>query len=207
MQVSDLDMTVDKGKLLSGGLVFVIPLTVMIWLLLSGVTPAFAACWAIAALILTSWTTSLLARMIPKHLFDPRGYGTRKNLAEALTSGIMASVMTAILLVAIGVMNNAIVTSGVGNSFFFDDCAMVAGFYGFGRLSWWVWCVFDSWNGLTDNGARILFWRFLAAPALAGIMSDTLIVEQACRRNCKTLRSQLCSCWWIIRTLPRLPKE
>ena len=35
---SDLDMTVDKGKLLSGGLVFVIPLTVMIWLLLSGVT-------------------------------------------------------------------------------------------------------------------------------------------------------------------------
>ena len=37
---SKIDLSVDRGKLLSGGLVFVIPLTVMICLLLSGVTPA-----------------------------------------------------------------------------------------------------------------------------------------------------------------------
>ena len=36
-----------------------------VWLLLSGVTPAFAACWAIAALVLTSWATSLLALILP----------------------------------------------------------------------------------------------------------------------------------------------
>jgi len=54
-----LDLTVDRGKLLSGGLVFIVPLGVMIWLLLSGVTPAYAACWAIAAVIATSWLTRL----------------------------------------------------------------------------------------------------------------------------------------------------
>jgi LysR family glycine cleavage system transcriptional activator len=36
--------------MLSGGLVFVIPLTVMIWLLLSGVTPSFAAKWLVPRL-------------------------------------------------------------------------------------------------------------------------------------------------------------
>ena len=172
---SDLDMTVDKGKLLSGGLVFVIPLTVMIWLLLSGVTPAFAACWAIAALILTSWATSLLARMIPKHLFDPVAMGPEK-IAEALTSGIMASVMTAILLVAIGVMNNAIVTSGVGNSFSlmiaqWSQGSMVLAILLVGLVS------LILGMGLPTTAAYIIL-AILAAPALAGIMSDTLIVEQ-----------------------------
>ncbi len=56
---ADIDMTVDMGKLLSGGLVFICPLAVMIWLLISGVMPAYAACWAIAALVVTSWATSL----------------------------------------------------------------------------------------------------------------------------------------------------
>ena len=36
----DQDMTIDKGKIISGGLTFIIPLTVMIWLLMSGVTPS-----------------------------------------------------------------------------------------------------------------------------------------------------------------------
>jgi len=82
---AEIDLTIDKGKMISGGLVFVLPLTIMIWLLISGVTKP--------------------VEMGPK------------RIAEALVSGIRSAIMTAILLTAIGIMNNAIVTSGVGNSF------------------------------------------------------------------------------------------
>lgn len=172
---SEIDMTVDKGKLLSGGLVFVIPLTAMIWLLLSGVTPAFAACWAIASLISTSWATTLLAWVMPEGLFKPVAMGAGK-IAEALTSGIRASVMTAILLVTIGIMNNAIVTSGVGNSFSlmiaqWSQGSMVLAILLVGLAS------LVLGMGLPVTAAYIIL-AILTAPALAGIMSDTLIVEQ-----------------------------
>jgi len=113
---AEIDLTIDKGKMISGGLVFVLPLTIMIWLLISGVTPSYAACWAIAALILTSWATSLMAKFSKESAFKPVEMGP-KRIAEALVSGIRSAIMTAILLTAIGIMNNAIVTSGVGNSF------------------------------------------------------------------------------------------
>jgi TRAP transporter 4TM/12TM fusion protein len=172
---SDIDMTVDKGKLISGGLVFVIPLTVMIWMLLSGVTPAFAACWAIAALIFTSWATSLLAVVTPKGMFKPVAMGPNK-IAEALTSGIKSSIMTAVLLVTIGIMNNAIVTSGVGNSFSlmiaqWSQGSMVLAIVLVGLVS------LVLGMGLPVTAAYIIL-AILTAPALAGIMSDTLIVDQ-----------------------------
>ena len=113
---ADIDLTIDWGKMLSGGLVFVLPLTVMIWLLLSGVTPSYAACWAILALIVTSWATSILSRLTKNGLFKPVNMGPAK-IAEALIAGIRSAILTAILLTAIGIMNNAIVTSGVGNGF------------------------------------------------------------------------------------------
>ena len=46
-----VDLVVNKGKLVSGGLVFVLPLAVMIYLLMGGVTPSYAASWAIGALV------------------------------------------------------------------------------------------------------------------------------------------------------------
>jgi len=113
---SDIDLTVDRGLLISGGLVFILPLTVMIWMLLSGVTPSYAACWAIAALVVTSWTTSLIAALNKDGSFKPVNMGPSR-ISEALVFGIRSAIMTAILLTAIGIMNNAIVTSGVGNSF------------------------------------------------------------------------------------------
>ncbi|WP_254446802.1 TRAP transporter large permease subunit [Ruegeria sp. HKCCD8929] len=172
---SEIDLTIDKGKLLSGGLVFVIPLTVMIWMLLGGVTPAFAACWAIAALIVTSWVTSLLTVVMPKGLFKPVAMGSKK-IAEALTSGIQSSIMTAILLVTIGIMNNAIVTSGVGNSFSlmiaqWSQGSMVLAIALIGLVS------LILGMGLPVTAAYIIL-AILTAPALAGIMSDTLIVDQ-----------------------------
>ncbi len=172
---AELDLTVDRGKLLSGGLVFVIPLAVMVWMLLTGVTPAFAACWAIAALMLTSWATSLLSLVLPDSLFKPVAMGPTK-IAEALTSGVRASIMTAILLVTIGIMNNAIVTSGVGNGFSlmiaqWSQGSMVLAILLVGLVS------LVLGMGLPVTAAYIIL-AILTAPALAGIMSDTLIVEQ-----------------------------
>lgn len=172
---ADIDMSVDMGKLLSGGLVFVCPLAVMIWLLISGVMPAYAACWAIAALVLTSWATSLLARLVPDSRFEPVNMGPAK-IAEALNSGVTSSVMTAILLVTIGIMNNAIVTSGVGNGFSlmiaqWSQGSMVIAIVLVGLVS------LILGMGLPVTAAYIIL-AILTAPALAGILSDTLVVEQ-----------------------------
>ncbi|MEM9344056.1 MAG: TRAP transporter fused permease subunit [Pseudomonadota bacterium] len=172
---AEIDMTVDRGKLLSGGLVFVIPLTVMIWLLVSGVTPSYAACWAIAALIVTSWVTSLLTRIMPEGMFKPVAMGPAK-ISEALTTGIRSSIMTAVLLVAIGIMNNAIVTSGVGNSFSLMIAQWAQGSMLLAILLVGLVSLILG-MGLPVTAAYIIL-AILTAPALAGIMSDTLIVDQ-----------------------------
>ena len=176
---AQVDMTVNRGKLISGALVFIIPLAVMISLLMTGVTPAFAACWAIATLLLTSWATSLIAYVAPmlvaKGAFTPVVMGPR-NITIALVSGVRAAIMTAILLVAIGIINNAIVTSGIGNGFSlmiaeWSQGSMVLAIALIGLVS------LILGMGLPVTAAYIIL-AILTAPALAGIMSDALIVEQ-----------------------------
>ncbi len=171
---AEIDMKVDRAKLISGGLVFVLPLTVMIWLLMAGVTPSYAACWAIAALIGTSWATSVLAIILPKGSFSPVTMGP-KNIADALVSGVRSSIMTAVLLVAIGLMNNAIVTSGVGNGF----SLMIAQWSQGSLVLAIVLIALASLvlgMGLPVTAAYIIL-AILTAPALAGIMADSLIVD------------------------------
>ena len=172
---AEIDLTVDRGKMLSGGLVFVIPLGVMIWMLLSGVTPAFAACYAIAALIVTSWITALLAALTQGEMFKPIRMGPIK-IAEALVAGVRSSIMTGILLVTIGIMNNAIVTSGVGNGFSlmiaqWSQGSLVLAILLIGLVS------LVLGMGLPVTAAYIIL-AILTAPALSGIMQDAIIVEQ-----------------------------
>lgn len=172
---AEIDLSVDRGKLLSGGLVFVVPLSVMIWLLLSGVTPAYSACWAIGALVLTSWGTSLLALAFGYDRFSPVSMGPLR-IAEALCSGVRSSIITAVLLVTIGIMNNAIVTSGVGNSF-----SLMIAQWSQGSLVLAIVLIalvsLVLGMGLPVTAAYIIL-AILTAPALAGIMSDSLIAEQ-----------------------------
>jgi TRAP transporter 4TM/12TM fusion protein len=172
---SEIDLTVDHGKMLSGGLVFVIPLAVMIWLLLSGVTPSFAACWAIAAVIATSWLTSVIAHFNNDGGFKPVNMGPAK-ISEALVSGIKSAIMTAILLTAIGIMNNAIVTSGVGNGF-----SLMIAQWSQGSLVLAIALIAIAslvlGMGLPVTAAYIIL-AILTAPALAGIMADGLIADQ-----------------------------
>ncbi|MFT6024330.1 MAG: TRAP transporter 4TM/12TM fusion protein [Ascidiaceihabitans sp.] len=172
---ADIDLSVDRGKMISGGLVFAVPLTVMIWLLLSGVTPSYAACWAIVTLIATSWITSIIAHFSKDGTFKPVNMGPAK-ISEALVSGIRSAIMTAILLTAIGIMNNAIVTSGVGNGF-----SLMIAQWSQGSLVLAIALIALAslvlGMGLPVTAAYIIL-AILTAPALAGIMADGLIAQQ-----------------------------
>ncbi|WP_299861675.1 TRAP transporter fused permease subunit [uncultured Hoeflea sp.] len=170
-----VDMVVNRGKLLSGGMAFILPLAVMIYLLMSGVTPSYAASWAIAALVVVSWFTSLAAKVLGRETFEPVRMGPSK-IAEALLIGIRSSVMTGILLVAIGIMNNAIVTSGIGNGF----SLMIAQWSGGSLVVAILLIALASLvlgMGLPVTAAYIIL-AILTAPALAGILADGIIVEQ-----------------------------
>lgn len=172
---AQIDLTVDRAKLISGALVFVIPLAVMIWFLLTGVTPAFAACWAIASVIITSWATAILSRLAPKGTFKPVNMGAKK-ISEALAFGIKSAIMTAILLTAIGIMNNAIVTSGVGNGF-----SLMIAQWSQGSLALAIVLIAVAslvlGMGLPVTAAYIIL-AILTAPALAGILADGIVVDQ-----------------------------
>ncbi|MGB7432378.1 MAG: TRAP transporter fused permease subunit, partial [Ahrensia sp.] len=170
-----IDLVVNKGKLISGGLAFILPLAVMIYLLMSGVTPSFAASWAIASLVLVSWCTSIAAKVLGRENFEPVRMGPSK-IAEALLIGIKSSIMTGILLVAIGIMNNAIVTSGIGNGF----SLMIAQWSGGSLVLAILLIALASLvlgMGLPVTAAYIIL-AILTAPALAGILADSIIIEQ-----------------------------
>ncbi|MCF6320323.1 MAG: TRAP transporter fused permease subunit [Rhizobiaceae bacterium] len=172
---NELALDVNYGKMISGGLNFILPLTVMIWLLMSGVTPSYAASWAIGALIIVSWSTSLAARLIGNKSFAPVTMGPKK-ITEALLLGAKSSIMTGILLVSIGIMNNAIVTSGIGNGF----SLMIAQWSQGSIVLAIVLIALVSLvlgMGLPVTAAYIIL-AILTAPALAGILADTIIIEQ-----------------------------
>lgn len=175
-QVGDgVDLKVNRGKLISGGLTFIIPLTVMITLLMTGVTPSYAASWAIAAIVVISWGTSIAAKFLNLQNFEPVSMGPNK-ISEALLIGIKSSIMTGILLVAIGIMNNAIVTSGLGNGFSlmiaqWSQGSIVIAILLIGLAS------LVLGMGLPVTAAYLIL-AILTAPALAGILADTIIIEQ-----------------------------
>ena len=111
-----IDLRVSRAKILAGALTFIVPLTIMIGLLMSGVTPNFAASTSIAVLIIVSWLAWLLGRATGTIELQTNVMNI-KQIVEACLLGMRSGILTAILLVSIGVINNAIVTSGIGNGF------------------------------------------------------------------------------------------
>ncbi len=85
-----------------GGIVFIMPITVLIVTLVAGFTPTYAAGVAILTVIGASWLT-------------PRRMGPRAIL-DALALGSRNMVSTGLLLVAVGLVVNVIAMTGVGNS-------------------------------------------------------------------------------------------
>lgn len=86
-----------------GGPQFVIPVTLLIYLLVSGYSPTYAAGWAILSCIAASWLT-------------PRRMGI-KQIIGALELGARNMIMTGVLLCAVGLIVNIIATAGIGNTF------------------------------------------------------------------------------------------
>ncbi|MCC6001209.1 MAG: TRAP transporter fused permease subunit [Pararhodobacter sp.] len=85
------------------GLAFFLPIGVLVGLMIWGYTPTYAAGVAIIAVVVSSWVTK-----------NPMGPWA---VLEALALGARNMVMTAVLLVAIGVVIAAVTISGIGNTF------------------------------------------------------------------------------------------
>lgn len=151
---------VDKAKVRAGILNFVLPLAVMTTMLISGKTPSFAACYAIATLIVVSWIT-------------PFKMGPR-NITKALLLGIKTAIMTAILLVAVGLINNAVTTSGLANTFALMIAQWSQGSL-FVALTLIAIASLVLGMGLPVTAAYIVL-SILSAPALAGMLADVQIV-------------------------------
>ena len=152
---------VDRAKLWGGALNFLLPLAVMTWLLVSGRTPAFAACVAIGTLIAVSFVTP--NRMMPK------------KIVQALMLGIKTSIMTAVLLVTVGLINNAVTTSGLANGM----SLMIAQWSQGSVLIAVILIALVSLvlgMGLPVTAAYIVL-SILSAPALAGLLADGILSE------------------------------
>jgi len=152
---------VDTKKLRAGLLNFVLPLAVMTTMLVNGKTPSYAAVYAIGTLIVVSWLTP--NRMGPA------------NISRALMLGIKTSVMTAVLLVTVGLINNAVTTSGLANTF----ALMIAQWSQGSLVLALVLVALASLvlgMGLPVTAAYIVL-SILSAPALAGMLADTQIVQ------------------------------
>lgn len=153
---------IDKKKLIAGLLNFVIPLGVMTTMLVTGKTPSYAAAVSIATLVVVSWVT-------------PNRMGPR-NITRALSLGIKTSIMTAVLLVAVGLINNAVTTSGLANTF-----ALMIAQWSQGSLLVALALVAVAslvlGMGLPVTAAYIVL-SILSAPALAGMLADGIILQQ-----------------------------
>lgn len=85
------------------GLPFLIPFTVLLYLLFSGMSPAYAAGAATLTVVIVSWISD-----------TPMG---PRRIMEALSLGARTMAPTAVLLVGIGILISAVATTGLGNVF------------------------------------------------------------------------------------------
>ena len=153
---------IDLGKIRSGAINFVVPLTVLIWMLMSGWTPNYAASCAIGILVVCSWLTP--------YKMD------HKRICNALVSGIRTGAMTAILLTAVGLINNAVTTSGIGGAF---SLMIVQWSQGSLLIALTLIAIASLvlGMGLPVTAAYILL-AILVAPSLANILADQVVVAQ-----------------------------
>ncbi|MEE4313270.1 MAG: TRAP transporter fused permease subunit, partial [Desulfofustis sp.] len=145
----------------TGGLPFLLPISVLIGLLIYGFTPTYAAGISIVAVIASSWIT-------------PNRMGLR-GICEALALGARNMVMTAILLCSVGLVVNVIATTGIGNTF----SLMITNWSGNSLLIAIALIALASLvlgMGLPVTAAYIVLGT-LSAPALHGLIADGLLVE------------------------------
>jgi TRAP transporter 4TM/12TM fusion protein len=144
-----------------GGVVFLLPIAVLIGLLIYGFTPTYAAGISMVAVIVSSW-------------FSPNKMGP-KAIIEALALGARNMVMTAILLCSVGLIVNVIATAGIGNTF----SLMINEWAGHSLVIAILLIALASLvlgMGLPVTAAYIVLGT-LSAPALHGLIADGLLVK------------------------------
>jgi TRAP transporter 4TM/12TM fusion protein len=144
-----------------GGPAFLIPFILLVGLLVAGFTPVYAAGLAIVATIGASWLT-------------PKPMGPRAVI-EALILGAKNMIMTAILLITIGLMVNVIAMTGIGNVF----SLMIAEWSGNSLIIALVLVALASLvlgMGLPVTAAYIVL-ATLSAPALQGLIQNNFLID------------------------------
>jgi TRAP transporter 4TM/12TM fusion protein len=143
------------------GLPFLFPVATLIFLLIYGYTPTYAAGISIVTVVISSW-------------FTPNKMGP-KAIMEALALGAKNMVMTAILLCSVGLVVNVIATAGVGNTF----SLMITNWAGSNMLIALILIALASLvlgMGLPVTAAYIVLGT-LSAPALYNLIVDTQLVD------------------------------
>lgn len=145
-----------------GGLQFFLPIGVLMGLLMAGFTPTYCAGAGILALIAASWLR--------------KGYGMGpRQVVEALSKGSSDMILTAVLLVGVGVVVNAIATTGIGNTF----SLMINTWAGGNLLVALVLIALASLvlgMGLPVTASYVVL-ATLSAPALADLIAQSNLVE------------------------------
>jgi len=144
-----------------GGISFLVPMAVLIGMLMQGFTPTYAAAFAILAVIASSWFTK-----------NPMG---PLAIIDALSIGARNMVMTAMLLISVGLIVMVVETTGVGNTL----SLMLADWAGGSLLIALVLVALASLvlgMGLPVTAAYIVL-ATLSAPALFQLMNNAAIID------------------------------
>jgi len=162
LSVDNSQSTLSFKKIMGqGGIVFVLPISVLITLLVIGFTPSYAACIAIIVVIISSWLT-------------PNKMGL-KAIIDALSLGSRNMITTGILLVAVGLVINVIAMTGIGNTL----SLMIQEWAGGNLLIAILLVAIASLilgMGLPVTAAYIVL-ATLSAPALYFLMADIELVK------------------------------
>jgi len=145
-----------------GGVQFFVPIGVLMGLLVVGFTPTYSAGAGIVALIASSWLR--------------KGYGMGpRAIVEALAKGASDMVLTAVLLVGVGVVVNAIATTGIGNTF----SLMINQWAGGSLIVALILIALASLvlgMGLPVTAAYVVL-ATLSAPALAELIAQSSVIQ------------------------------
>lgn len=146
-----------------GGVLFFVPISVLVGLLIYGYTPTYCAGAAIVAVIVASW-------LVPGR----RGMGPGE-IIDALALGARNMVLTATLLIAIGLVVLTVATTGLGNTFslminqWADGSLMIA-------LILVALASLVLGMGLPVTASYIVL-ATLSAPALAGMIKQQELIS------------------------------
>jgi TRAP transporter 4TM/12TM fusion protein len=175
IEAKRLDLKPEAGEgpnvvdvLRSGGLQFFMPIGVLMGMLMWGFTPTYCAGVAIGALIAASW------------MRKDGGMGPRA-VYEALAKGAHDMILTAVLLVGVGVVVNAIATTGIGNTF----SLMINQWAGGSLMIALILVALASLvlgMGLPVTASYIVL-ATLSAPALADLISQTDLINTVAAGN------------------------